>query len=303
MKKIFKYGVLETIKNFLNVKKAFRNYKNYKGEIRKVLPPNNYQKVFHDDFKSPLDTNKWLYGQPWGDFHPENLYWYYDTSGEMAYTNEKGLILKLKNKPKNYIKSELPEWRQLPNLPDKFTIPTGVGLLSTKLSWQYGWFESWIQLPLGQKYWPAFWLSGKETWPPEIDILEAYSHIGPKYEGYRLFNKFWKKSNVKIQPNLHYGSIELDNKDSYGSYDVPVAEVTNRLVQYVCHWEKDFIKIYYDGLLVFETKNKEVLKWFNRETDQMILILNHGRQDTDPNYTPTESEMLISEVSVYQMKK
>jgi hypothetical protein len=302
IKRILKHGLKETWTNYVLVRKAFKAAKNYKDEAREVLPPSSYSLLFKDDFKTRLNTDAWRLGQPWGDFHPGNLSQYYDMSGNLSYTSPDGLVLELRNIPKTYKKSELPDWRQSPDLPEEFTIPTGVGLVVTKEAWQYGWFEAWIKLPEGQKYWPAFWLSGKTTWPPEIDILEAYSHMGPKYDGPKYFNTFGNVENLKIQPNLHYGIVEEGTKDAYGSYDVPVAKSTERFVQYVCHWEKDFIKIYYDGGLIFETYNPEILKWYNRETDSMNIILNHGRHEGYPNDTPNESAMIIKNVKVYQSK-
>ena len=86
----------------------------------------------------------------------------------------------------------------------------------------------------------------------------------------------------------------------YGPYDVAIADCTNRLVQYICHWEKDFLRIYYDGALVFETTDPKILKWYNGEKDQMVVIFNHGRNEHQPNVLPNESAMIIRSFSVSQ---
>ena len=109
-----------------------------------------------------------------------------------------------------------------------------------------------------------------------------------------MFEKWWKKPNRKIQPNLYFA-----NQDNYRSYDVPVAKCTERFVQYVCHWEKDFIRIYYDGTLVFECTNPKILQHFNGEKDQMFVIFNHGLHQDYPE-NPDESTMIIRSFSVYQ---
>lgn len=300
LKHFIKHIFKDSIKNWIQSVKSIIRLITYKpGKVRLVEPPANYKLIFNDDFKGQLNTNTWRLGQAWGDFHPGHLHQYYDTSGEMVYTTNDGLSLDLKNKPKHYIKSELPDWRRANELPDEFTIPTGIGLVTTIDSWQYGWFEGWIKLPKGQSYWNAFWLSGVNNWPPEIDIFEGYSEVGNKYDKYLIFNKLFKVSNWKIQPNIHYGRHTEGTKDNYISFNSPVADVTERFVQYVCHWEKDFIRIYYDGLLILECTDQNILKWFNGSDDKMNIIINHGLHSSKPE-NPDESTMIVKSIKIYQ---
>jgi beta-glucanase (GH16 family) len=290
-----KHKFKDAFKNSVQNTKAVLR-KLVKGKSRLVQPPKDYKLVFEDNFTT-LDESKWKLGQAWGDFHPEHLYQYYDITGELVYTTSEGLSLDLRKKPKHYIKADLPTWRQTEKMPDEFTIPVGVGLVTTLDSWQWGWFESEIKLPKGEAYWPAFWLSGVNTWPPEIDIFEAYSDKGAYYN-----NKLLKLFNVKdwkIQPNIHWGDTNNGTKEQYGSYNSPVNDVTERFVQYVCHWERDFIRIYYDGLLILECTDKKVLDWFNRQSDKMNIIINHGLHSAKV-INPDESSMIIKYVKVYQ---
>ena len=297
-KHFLKHKFNDTLSNLKMAIHAAWRYRTYDDNNRKVIPSSEYKTVFEDRFTDTLNTKDWGYGQPWGDFHPEHLYQYYDTKGELCYTSDNSLVLELKNAPKTWKKSELPKWKQSDLLPDTFTIPVGVGMLHSKSSWQYGWFEAWIQLPEGKDYWPAFWLSGNNSWPPEIDILEAYSHHGSKYAKPGIFNWF-KKLNQKIQPNLHYGDVATETKQMYGARDIPIAKVTERFVQYVCLWEEDRIEIYYDGIMVFKCTDSEILEWYNKNNADQFIILNHGLHHHYKG-TPTESKMLIKNVKVMQ---
>ena len=294
--KLFKHPIKETLKNYLLRWKAFRLYQRKPKGQHGMIPPAGYKRVFYDDFTAPLDLNKWRLGQPWGNFHPGSLHTHYDTEGKETYiSKENNLILEVRHRALDVVKSDLPDWRQSDSLPDKFTIPNAIGLVTTKESWHYGWFEAEIKLPKGTPLWPAFWLSGQHSWPPEIDIFEAYSKHGSDYRDWFLFKK---RPHVKIQPNLHYGVVEEGTKAMYGAYDVPVWNATERFVQYACWWEKDFIRIYYDGIMVFECTNPDVLKWYNKYWHEQFIIINNGVHDL--GIVPTECSMEVRKVSVYQ---
>jgi len=294
---VFKHKLIDALKNLKLSWNAERRVHTYEGGTRMAYPPSGYNKVFEDRFDAPLNKKEWRFGMPWGDFHNGYLHQYYDTTGNMAYVAPEGLALELRKVPKTFKRSELPEWKQK-GLPEEFTIPVGVGFVSTKQTWQYGWFEAWIKLPKGQSFWPAFWSSAIDSWPPEIDILEAYSERGPKYDGPTISQHWRYRPNRQIRPNLHYGLDELENRDHYIGYDIPVAECTERFVQYACLWEKDRIEIYYDGYKVQECTDPKILKWFN-EGGKHYFILNHGLHNDHPE-NPDESAMLIRSFKVFQ---
>jgi len=293
-----KHNFKDTLCNFKYYFNAKKRYKKFTGKHREAFPPIGYKPVFEDNFKETLNQDEWRYGQVWGDFHTGNLTTHYDVDGTYSRIVPGGLSLELRNSPRTFIKSELPEWRRSEELPEVFNIPIAIGMVSTKQSWQYGWFEAWIKLPKGTPYWPAFWLAGVNSWPPEIDIFEAYSQYGENYEGKTWFGKL--KPNRKIQPNLHYGSTDNNTKKMYGSWDIPVAKCTERFVQYACLWEKDRIEIYYDGSIVFKCTDPEILESFNKENSQQNIIINHGYHPDNVSIVPNEDDMLIKSIRVLQ---
>lgn len=301
LKHIFKHKLRDTLDNFNFLNEAKRRSRSFNIIFRdgKTYPGKGYKLVWEPDFTKTLNTEEWGFGMPWGDFHPEYLHQYYDNDGTLSYINKDGeLVLELRKRPKSWIKSKLPDWRTSDKMPSEFTIPVGVGFVHTKKSWKYGWFTADIKLPKGQSYWPAFWTASMNSWPPEIDILEAYSEKGPEYEGNTFFGLF-KKKGLQHRPNLHYGKIEDGTKDEYGAWDIPIAASTERFVQYALRWEKDLIEIYYDGIVVFRCTDPEILKWYNKEGSESYLIFNHGLHQDYPD-NPNESAMLIKNIQVWQ---
>jgi hypothetical protein len=53
------------------------------------------------------------------------------------------------------------------------------------------------------------------------------------------------------------------------------------------------------GKKILETKNPKILKLYNRPTDIMCIIINHGLQE-GYNGVVEESKMIIKSVKVFQ---
>lgn len=51
------------------------------------------------------------------------------------------------------------------------------GMLRSRWSGQYGYFECRMKVPAGRGLWPAFWLNPQDAiWPPEIDVVEVVNN-------------------------------------------------------------------------------------------------------------------------------
>ena len=126
--------------------------------------------IFEDNFES-FNKDVWRIGQPWGKFHPEPPYQYY--GDESVFIQNDCLILNQIYSPK-----QLTTWEN----PKVYDIPYSVGLVTSYESYGYGFYEFEVELPYGSGLWPSVWLSCVNSWPPEIDILEAYSNDNSNYK-------------------------------------------------------------------------------------------------------------------------
>ncbi len=106
--------------------------------------------------------------------------------------------------------------------------------------------------PIG--YWNAFWLTGRDSWPPEIDIFETLSSAyGPRAWHTAIHgqndqnNLFGKSSKDNINITTGYHTFSMD-------------------------WGYDYIKFYVDGKLFQRTHNNATLNF----QKNLRLILNTG---------------------------
>lgn len=265
----YKPKILERINNWFLQVNACMDRKDNSNPNTVINPPKGYSYFVHSDLKNTIDTDFWLPQYHWGQFHHSNgkPIQYCDNSLKYTKATDEGTYLYCKNDPIKIDKKSLNPWFWVDELPETIDIPYSIGLLTSRMAFKYGWFKIEAKLPKGKNLWPSFCLAGTDTWPPEISILDAYSDIDENYSSSTLF----KKPFNRIHPSLYYGNKK--NNIRWKGYDVYVDKANERFVQYVCWWERDFIKIYYDGVKIFETFDKKILKQFNQP---MMVVLNNG---------------------------
>lgn len=105
--------------------------------------------------------------------------------------------------------------------------------------------------PIG--YWNAFWLAGRDSWPPEIDIFETLSS---KYGAYA-----WHTA-------IHG---ENDSNNLFGKQTSSI-NITTGYHTFAMDWGYDYIKFYVDGKLFQRTHNNSTLNF----QKNLRLILNTG---------------------------
>lgn len=181
----------------------------------------------------------WINGQPWGEAHPSPDVICYADKDETILNSDGSITLDINNKEK-YFDGEI-------NHTKKF----GCGWLSTTNGFLFGKFHFEYKLPKGIHLWPAIWLSGIESWPPEIDIMEGWSGKGifcknqPNYRRFPLFNN--------IHPGIFYLSMgEKVYSKGYGNFGSDCATYSwlQKLDDWnTCDliWREDLIEVHYNG--------------------------------------------------------
>jgi beta-glucanase (GH16 family) len=108
------------------------------------------------------------------------------------------------------------------------------GLITTEPTFtqKYGYFEIRAKLPEGKGMWPAFWLlPADKTWPPEIDVLEAFGGDNGRGEG-GAFEMHWAAHST----------------DKGGGGWVPTGVDTQKTYNtYAVDWQADYITYYFNG--------------------------------------------------------
>lgn len=205
----------------------------------------------------------WLTQERWGDMHPDKTYNWYDPSAVEIRNDD--LILKTHYNPKEFTVND-----------KKITSNYGVGLISNTTKFDYGYFEIEAKLPTGKNLWPAFWMWSFDSWPPEIDIFEAYSSI-KKLSYFKIYLNslfgFWN-----VQTNVHYKEGEKGKNIGGETHWFGFKNPQKHFIKYGCLWEENQIVFYYNGKKVKTVKNQNILNTL-KDTKMNVIINNHIRED------------------------
>jgi beta-glucanase (GH16 family) len=162
------------------------------------------------------------------------------------------------------------------------------GLITTEFSFfqTYGYFEMRAKLPPGKGLWPAFWLLPKdETWPPEIDVLEAFGDVGVNGDGGKTL--------------IHYASHGVKKIDGCGAWHDVGVDLSADFHTYGVNIEPDKITWYFDRKPYASCHpNPDTNKPF-----YMLINLAVGGWPGSPDAnTPFPAYMYIDYVRAYQKK-
>lgn len=227
--------------HYLSVKNFFIKLLNIKKKVKVDYSICNHIFDFETMTQEELTTH-FKFRPDWGLYHPKKDFEWYDSSAVKLL--HKGLNLFITD---NVHKD------------GNVYIMTGVGMCVSRYEYPYGKFEWNITLPKGVQLWPAIWLTDSLTWPPEIDVLEAYSDDKMNYGN-------------RLNTNLFMG--QTPNHTQLGAMRHGTLIDKDEVLNLKLDWTENYIKIYYNNLLVRSVTDMEVLKYF--EGRKMKIVMNNA---------------------------
>ena len=153
----------------------------------------------------------------------------------------------------------------------------GAGKLISVDTYLYGTFEFTYVLPKGRHLWPAIWLTGANSWPPEIDIMEGWTSKNYPFNNSRdyrrllLFNfihpSTYKRDNNNNIISKSYGNLGTDCA-TYNCY-----QLIDRVNKCKLIWTPETIKIYYNDNIVTDIHDSSTVSYFRMP---MVVVMNNA---------------------------
>ncbi len=117
----------------------------------------------------------------------------------------------------------------------------GSGMLRSKWSGQYGYYEIRMKVPAGRGLWPAFWLNPEDQkWPPEIDVVEIVDNGRDTTRA--SFHILHGKGAKDAQVNF-------TRLDKWGAYR-PGVDYAEGFHVFAVEWTEEGVRHYVDDVLI-----------------------------------------------------
>lgn len=151
----------------------------FKKEITNPIEKDGWELIFNDEFNSDiLDTDKWTTHQYWGNIQNGTMW----VPEQISFKDGECLLTSDNYNGPNPVKDHT-------GTPQHINTISGTITTNPSLYKMYGYYEIRCKVPQGGiKYWPAFWFSTKESWPPEIDQFE---YMGAGNSGRMTMTYHW----------------------------------------------------------------------------------------------------------------
>lgn len=201
---------------------------------------------------------EWRTHERWGCQHPDKSWTLYSQNC-VEIDKDDNLILDIKDHLTNY----------------NFSLVYPMGLVSTTENnpkFSQGIYKWTAKLPKGKHLWPGLWMYSWDCWPPEIDVMEAWTNsCGGYLKGIM---------NMGINTNIHYGVDNFDNMQHMPSKYCLCNWPARSFNEYKLIWKDDQLQFFYNDKLI-RTISGYSVEWTNRncESGMNIIIDIHPTKD------------------------
>ena len=222
--------------------------------VNDVYKP-GWELVFSDEFDSvPYDPGKWSWHEHWGNVK-DSVSW-----KENCIDSRDG-FLRLTT-------------RIDPDHPGGGRYESGEVCSWASFETTYGYFEIRAKVPSGGRdYFPAFWLYGKNSWPPEIDVFE-----------------FLKKDSRRMSMTYHW--LDTRHNHRMKGRTLKGIDMSESFHTYALSWSPGRLTWYLDNIAVY-TINKSI------PSNKMYILINMSASETYHTILP-EATMLVDYCRVYK---
>ncbi len=117
------------------------------------------------------------------------------------------------------------------------------GMLRSKWTGKYGFFECSMKVPKGRGLWPAFWINPQTGWPPEIDVLEIVNN-----------GRDSTRNSFHFLHGKNTGNAEIESVLDKGSSYRPPFDFAEGFHTFAVEWTPDTVSHYVDGKLVVKRR-------------------------------------------------
>lgn len=215
-----------------------------------------HELTFIDDFnKKDLNTDSWrtdhYYSLP---IHPDNII-LDNKAPDVIYTNCNYIMsdgkIYMYTKKEN-VQYHFQDWSGKDW--GSWVVPYSSGQIQhNTFEQKYGYFEACLSIPQTPGISPAFSLCSKHSWPPEINVFDFYTGKKKEYFG----NKLQYKSDDDVRQKSSK-SYALRNYNSLNVWAVD--------------WQEEYIKFYWNNILIHAVYDKHVLECF--DVPMFVVICN-----------------------------
>ncbi|MGN1097642.1 MAG: family 16 glycosylhydrolase, partial [Clostridia bacterium] len=252
---------------------------------------NEVESYVSDSFKGDTLDPQWHTNVPWGVNNPTNV------SSASALIDYRNIIVKDGHVLLNATEIKANEWPKDTNGEtgksyngsygkswEKFKGRTATISINTKVYNRQCLIEGSFkqpESPIG--FWNSFWLTGRDSWPPEIDVFEFLSSTF----GHTNWNS-----------NIHGEG----NKGNLFGKQTSSTDLTDGFHTFTMDWGYDYMKLYLDGKLFQRTQNNATLDF--QKNMYLILACGLGGWEAEPDETMIWNDgMRIDWIRSYQYEE